>query len=540
MQVLNSLAGPLLKATWSCVAQFGRFIETGKVDIEAARRLDMTPFGRSTTFSSIDLLQYNQYKPKIVQNALSSVISLYSEGSIQPVYPITSYSISDMEKAMRQMQGGLHMGKLVLVPRPQDEVRVLTRSRPLGLDQPDSTYLLSGGLGGLGRTIAQWMIENGAKNILIISRNAESHPEAAPLVEFGQKKGCIVHVRNCDVSDEQNLLNLLRSCSSTMPPIKGLIQGAMQLNVRHPTLSDPPPPFFPPARTLLTSPQDSVLESMTYEQWQQAVLPKVVGTMNLHKHLPNLNFFVMLSSLVGALGNVSQPNYAAGNTFQDALARHRTANGLPAVTIDLGVVTEVGWVASAEDSAAVQDRIAKRLGATPVSVGRVLRLIEAAIQDPLRKHPDDSQVLTCIGPYDTISEGAAIKLDRRFGTMRLGDSGPAGGTAVASAELSRLDELVQTLSNTHGTATATEAEELVSESLVYKVADLFNTPAGDIDVALPLSHHGVDSLVAVELRNWLSSVVKVKVTIFDILQSSSVTELALMLVSKSGLVKTSG
>lgn len=503
----------------------------------------MTPFSRSTTFSSIDLLQYNQYKPKIVQNALSSVIRLYSEGSIQPVYPITPYSISDMEKAMRQMQGGLHMGKLVLVPRPQDEVRVLTRSRPLGLDQPDSTYLLSGGLGGLGRTIAQWMIEKGAKNILIISRNAESHPEAAPLVELGQKKGCIVHVRNCDVSNEQSLLNLFSDCTSTMPPIKGLIQGAMQLNVR-PAMLSPPPPLPPPgrgfSRAVLTIQQDSVLESMTHEQWQQAVLPKVIGTMNLNKHLPNVNFFVMLSSLVGAVGNVSQSNYAAGNTFQDALARYRTAKGLPAVTIDLGVVTEVGWVASAEDSAAVQDRIAKRLGATPVSIGRVLRLIEAAIQDPLRKHPDDSQVLTCIGPYDTINEGAAIKLDRRFGTMRLGDSGPASGTTVASAKLSRLDELVQTLSNTHGTATATEAEGLVSESLVYKIADLFNTPAGDIDVALPLSHHGVDSLVAVELRNWLSSVVKVKVTIFDILQSPSVTELALMLVSKSGLVKTTG
>ena len=282
------------------------------------------------------------------------------------------------------------------------------------------------------------------------------------------------------------------------------------------------------------------MESMTHEQWRQSVLPKVVGTMNLHKHLPKVNFFVMLSSLVGALGNVSQSNYAAGNTFQDALARHRTANGLPAVTIDLGAVTEVGWVAAAEDSAGVLDRIEKRLGATPVTIEQTLRLIEAAIQDPLRKHQDDSQVVTCMAQYDAVSENAAIKKDRRFGTMRLGNAGAVGATRVASAQLSRLDELVQTLSNTHGTATAAEAKDLVSESLVHKIADLFNIPAADIDVALPLSQHGVDSLVAVELRNWLSSAVKVKVTIYDILQSASVTDFALMLVNKSGLMKISG
>lgn len=210
------------------------------MDIEAARRLDMTPFSRSATFSGIDLLQYNQYRPRIVQNALASSIRLYVEGSIQPVYPITPYSISAMEKAMRQMQGGLHMGKLVLIPGVHDEVQVLTRLRPFGLDDPHSTFLLSGGLGGLGRTIAQWMIEKGARNLLIVSRNAASHPEAASVISFGEKKGCNVHVRNCDVSEEKSLVRLLSDCAGTMPPIRGVIQGAMQLNVSLPLFVSSP------------------------------------------------------------------------------------------------------------------------------------------------------------------------------------------------------------------------------------------------------------------------------------------------------------
>lgn len=129
------------------------------------------------------------------------------------------------------------MGKLVLVPGPHDEVKVLTRLRPLGLDHPHSTYLLSGGLGGLGREIAQWMIEKGARNILIISRNAASHPEAASLIGFGKGKGCNVYVRNCDVSDEESLVRLLGDCAGTMPLIRGVVQGAMQLDVSPPKLS---------------------------------------------------------------------------------------------------------------------------------------------------------------------------------------------------------------------------------------------------------------------------------------------------------------
>lgn len=122
--VINSLAGPLLKATWDCMARFGRFLEIGKVDMEAARNLDMTPFTRGATIAGVDVLQLNDYKGTVLQNALVSVLRLCQEGAISPVFPITEYSISDMEQAMRHMQGGTHLGKLVLTPRPGDKVQV--------------------------------------------------------------------------------------------------------------------------------------------------------------------------------------------------------------------------------------------------------------------------------------------------------------------------------------------------------------------------------------------------------------------------------
>ena len=126
--VLNSLSGSLLKATWSCIARFGRFVEIGKVDLEAARSLDMSRFSRCATYTGVDILQLNEYNGPLTREALTEIVRICHtralNGGGRPFFPIQQYSISDMEKALRQMQSGLHVGKLVLVPRDGDQVEV--------------------------------------------------------------------------------------------------------------------------------------------------------------------------------------------------------------------------------------------------------------------------------------------------------------------------------------------------------------------------------------------------------------------------------
>ena len=122
--VLNSLSGPLLKATWDCVARFGRLVDITKVDIEANRGLETAPFGRCAVYTSFDLLQQTEYRGSLTHEALVECIRIIRERQAPPVHPITSFSITDMATAMRQMQGGAHMGKLVLVPNPGDKVNV--------------------------------------------------------------------------------------------------------------------------------------------------------------------------------------------------------------------------------------------------------------------------------------------------------------------------------------------------------------------------------------------------------------------------------
>jgi len=233
--VLNSLAGPLLKATWECMARFGRFVEIGKVDFHGAKHLDMTPFGRNVTLAGVDLVQYSELKGMVIHDALVDLMSLYRCGQIKSLHPITPFSISEMGEAMEQMQTGLHMGKLVLAVKPDDIVGVVPRAPSLDLANMDITHLIVGGLRGVGHAIALWMMEKGAKHMLCVSRNALSHPNLPALQKKAKEHGCTLVVRNCDVADEKGFLELLESVKKlNLPPVRGVLQAAMVLDVGFP------------------------------------------------------------------------------------------------------------------------------------------------------------------------------------------------------------------------------------------------------------------------------------------------------------------
>lgn len=507
--ILNSLSGPLLRGSWDCMARFGRFVDITKVDAEARRQLEMAPFSRCATFSSFDLLQLTEYRGSLTHGALSESLRIIWARGVAPVHPITPYSISDMAIAMRQMQGGAHIGKLVLVPGKDDKVKVVSRPKILSLGHEDETYLVVGGLGGIGRAIAEWLIEQGTKNLVLVSRHATTNPGAPLIRQKGTEAGCQVAIYDCDVSEEQDLLRLVHDCTTAgLPPIRGVINGAMVLD-------------------------DTVLERMTFEQWQNGVRPKINSSLNLHRHLPDLKFFVMLSSVAGVAGHTSQANYAAGNSFEDALARHRAASGLAAVTINLGAVRSVGYVAEKETEG--DERLRARVEAVgfgSIDIAQVLRIVEYGIREPIRKSPVDSQII--LGPnQDTLSHESGMRLDRRFGTLRVVSqrgltAAPGSSNKASAADLSKALSKV---------ATIEDATALLTQAISGKIAEIFNLGLPDIDVALPMSRYGVDSLVAVELRNWLNGGAKAKVTVFEILQSASLVEFSALVATQSEILK---
>lgn len=286
---------------------------------------------------------------------------------------------------------------------------------------------------------------------------------------------------------------------------------------------------------------------MTWSQWRRALRAKIDTSMNLHNHVPNLDFFVLLSSITGVVGHSSQANYAAGSAFQDALARHRRARGLPAVALDLSAVRgSVGWVARNTDA---WKRIEHNVGAASLSIVGVISLLERAIFEDMLS--SDGQVIVGLWRYADIPEEAMVtKRDRRFGTLRLapdpvqGEGGQKnmemveytkGATAAACAKNSMARLLVAAKNG------RPEWRQLLVDAVTNKIASIFNDkvgPAIDTQYELPFAQLGIDSLIAVNLRSWLSHRLKASVLVSEITQAASISSFSTLVSSRSELLRS--
>lgn len=502
--VLNSLAGPLLQESFNILAPFGHFVEIGKRDLEENNYLEMRPFSRHVTFSSFDLLALSKHDGRLVHSALAEVGRFFEEGSISPVYPLTTYPLGDIGKALRLLQSGKQPGKIVLSASPQEEVRVLPRARTAHLRR-DASYLLLGGAGGIGRSMSHWLAAHGARNLILLSRGAATSPAAADLVSELMPFGCRVKLVSCDASSQSELATALESSLVDFPPIRGVIQGAMVL-------------------------QDSIFERMTFDDYQAAVDPKVKVSWNLHNQLRNadLDFFIFLSSMSGLCGYTTQSNYSAGNAYEDALAHWRVSQGLPAVSLNLGPVKSVGYVA---DTSEIVERM-KKLGHYHVTEEHLLGALESAVLAPF-----DKQVALGInqgpGPHWHPESTLSLGKDARFQALQYRKSTQRHSTeGNSSTGLSLGSRLCNA-------KTPEEAGEYVVEAIISKLADIFMIPAAHIDPTKHLSDYGLDSLGAVELRNMLALQAATDVSIFGIMQSESIAALASEVTRKSTHVDSS-
>lgn len=265
---------------------------------------------------------------------------------------------------------------------------------------------------------------------------------------------------------------------------------------------------------------------MTPSQWQAALGPKVTATLNLETLLPTLDFYILLSSGTGVIGSASQGNYSAGGAFQDALSRRRAASGLPCVAIDLGMVSGVGFVAESDSS--VSNRLVNH-GHRPISETEMLQLIDYAVRFPLRS-PRTAQVVSGLAGSAIQRQGAGWTRERRFAALR--DDEDARGAAVVTKRSGGAG-LKERLA---AARSAEQAGEVVEQAVISKLADMFVIPEEEIDAGQPLAKYGVDSLVAVELRNWLVPMTQCEMSIFELLGAENLRELARGIVGRSKLV----
>jgi zearalenone synthase (highly reducing iterative type I polyketide synthase) len=317
--VLNSLAGEALRRSWECVAPSGHFVEIGMKDIVDDTRLSMRPFLRGASFSSVNLKDLWDNQVELMAEIVEGTRPYLEQGVVKPADPLVSYPVSDLVKALRLLQSGQHKGKLVLNWTSDAQVPVLrSPAPPLNLEQ--GVFLLVGGMGGLGRSIARMLASHGARKLCFLSRSAGTSPSAQSLLDELAEQGVQTRVVACDVSDATSLAAALDQCKTELGPVRGVFQCAAVL-------------------------RDALFANMTYADWTGSTRSKVQGSANLSAALPDADFFVLLSSFAGVFGNRGQTNYAAGCAFQDALALARRARGQKAVSVDLGVMRDVGALA---------------------------------------------------------------------------------------------------------------------------------------------------------------------------------------------------
>lgn len=226
--VLNSLSGELLHASWKCVAEFGTMVEIGKRDLIGHGNLAMDLFEQNRTYAGVDLSLICSRRPHIIHDLLRRAMLFYEQGHIKPITPIKEFEAAHVEEAMRYMQQGQHMGKIV-VKMPDDplELKATSNTEELVL-RPDVSYLFIGGLGGLGRSIATWLVEKGARQLIFFSRSAGKVTGEDPYIKELAAQGCSVQTFSGSVS---NATDVKKVVSSAEKPIAGVLQASMVLDV---------------------------------------------------------------------------------------------------------------------------------------------------------------------------------------------------------------------------------------------------------------------------------------------------------------------
>jgi thioester reductase-like protein len=484
--VLNSLAGEFIPRSLATLRAGGRFLEIGMADILQNSPLGLREFHRSLSFSSVNLAHMFSSRAAFCGAMLTEVLTYFVDGRFTPL-PRHSFPLSEAPDAFRFMAQAKHIGKVV-VTLDEPELFVAPPSQQPVAFREDGTYLLTGGLGGVGLVLAQWMVERGARNLVLVGRSGATTAAAKEALAAMQARGASVVVAQADVGSETDVARVIGDINATMPPLRGIMHLAAVLD-------------------------DGILLQLNRERFQTVLGPKADGAWNLHTATLDapLDFFVMFSSVAAVLASPGQGNYVAANAFLDALAYHRRTQGRAGLAINWGLWAEVGVAARPE----ITNRLMQQ-GILPFSPSQGMHLLERTMQSDspqaMAIAVDWSRLLSLMSPpiLSVLSE----EVTRNSGPKRAQRS-----TGGLTAEM-----LVA--------ASADERQPLIAAYLIEQIAHVLRCSPSKVDVQQPLTQLGVDSLMAVELKNRVENDLGLTVPVTVLLQGPSLADLGATLVTQ--------
>jgi len=440
--ILNSLNGDMLTASARVLAPQGRFVEIGKINIWTSEQFHQHCPRAEYHILALDSLAAQH--PEDVGRVLREVVPRFSAVDLHPIRCQT-FPMSHASSAFRLMSRARHIGKIVLTLDPDQSFDGSLRG--------NATYLITGGMGGLGQLMTQWLVERGARRI-VLSGRSEPSEEATRLLDGLRDKGAEIIVARADLTRSEEVARVLDQCG---PTLRGILHLAGALD-------------------------DGLLSQMNWEQFAHALDPKARAARFLDEQTRQwpLDFFVLFSSVASMLGSPGQGNYAAANAYLDGLAQQRYSQGLPALSINWGPWSGQGMAA----------RLGERGASRWAAVG--IQLLPPA---------QALQVLDMIWNIDRPQIGVIAvdwnKLSRTAGDGLL--------PALYDNFIQRSEatgELKQRLAKVPGHAWRPVIQAYVREQL-GRVLGL--DPRQQIDPQLSLRDLGLDSLMAVDLTRSLGT-----------------------------------
>ncbi|TXS74624.1 SDR family NAD(P)-dependent oxidoreductase [Streptomyces sp. sk2.1] len=452
--VLDSLAKEFVDASLRLLPRGGRFLEMGKADVRDRDQVAEQHPG--VAYRAFDLMEAG---PDRIQEMLTELVSLFEAGALRPL-PVTAWDVRRAREAFRYLGQARHMGKVAL-------------TLPRGLD-PEGTVLITGATGTLGSLLARHLVtHHHTRHLLLTSRSGPHAPGATRLTDELTDLGATVTLTACDTTDHDALAHLIDTIP-TNHPLTAVIHTAGTLD-------------------------DATIDTLTPHQLNTVLTPKTHAAWNLHtltRH-HDLTAFILYSSAAGTLGNPGQANYAAANTFLDALAHHRHTQGLPATSIAWGLWSETSNMTGHLDGTAL-NRLS-RTGVVALSTEEGLALFDEALG--LRRPLSVAMGMDLATLGERARAGLLEPLFSGLVQQRAGASAARAASGPVRSVPSGVP-LVERLAPLSSEERRNVLARLVRENVA---AVLGHATADSIGLEQPFKTLGFDSLSAVELRNRLGA-----------------------------------
>ena len=492
--VLNSLAGEAIPKSLNLLKPFGRFLEIGKRDFYANSRLGLRPFRNNLSYFGIDADQILLGRSNLAQSLLQEILDRFENRIYEPL-PHRIFPISRVVEAFRHMQQSKHIGKIVI--STQDSRLEVKAQKPEQLRLSEqATFLITGGLGGFGLATAQWMVQKGARNLVLVGQRGAATEESRRGVTALEEAGARVLVAKADVTQENQVRDLLSRIEANLPPLKGIVHAAMVLD-------------------------DGIVLRLGRQRLMRVMEPKILGAWNLHRQTQQmpLDFFVMFSSGTTLVGNPGQANYVAANLFLEALAYSRRSHGLPALTVSWGAISEVGYLARHSE---VQELLKTRMGLRSLTPKQALDTLEKLLL------ADFTQV--AVADFDW----------RQWQKVSPSSSSPKYGLVHTGQEENLPNLVVEDFRESLLALEPTERQDFLVAQLAEHVGKILGLPGSRVDTGRPITDLGLDSLMGVELHSELEAYMDLKIPVMQLMQGQTIQDLADCVLDDLGVGEGAG